>query len=106
MSDIMLEHSAHRLAADLAEARAAQVEAVETARLAESKAAVETKRAAAQEAELLMLREKVARAKRLAADGHDGESSSQRHIDAMTKAHESLSAQNLSLIHISEPTRP
>ena len=41
-----------------------------------------------------MLREKVARAKRLAADGHDGESSSQRHIDAMTKAHESLSAQN------------
>ena len=94
MSDIMLEHSAHRLAADLAEARAAQVEAVETARLAESKAAVETKRAAAQEAELLMLREKVARAKRLAADGHDGESSSQRHIDAMTKAHESLSAQN------------
>ena len=49
---------------------------------------------AAQEAELLMLREKVARAKRLAADGHDGESSSQRHIDAMTKAHESLSAQN------------
>ena len=26
------------------------------------------------------------RAKRLAADGHDGESSSQRHIDAMTKA--------------------
>jgi len=94
MSDIMLEHSAHRLAADLAEARAAQVEAVETARLAESKAAVETKRVAAQEAELLMLREKVARAKRLAADGHDGESSSQRHIDAMTKAHESLSAQN------------
>ena len=94
MGDIMLEHSAHRLAADLAEARAAQVEAVETARLAESKAAVETKRAAAQEAELLMLREKVARAKRLAADGHDGESSSQRHIDAMTKAHESLSAQN------------